>query len=464
MYLRQSSDRMLDELGVDRQREAIEAFAQQRGWTIVQTYVDNDVSASTRTPRPAFEQMLADVPTGTFDVIVARHMDRLLRQIAELERVLETCAPSGVHVVTALDGVDTSTDGGRLVARILGSVAQGEVERKSARQRAAARQAAEQGRPLTGKRRFGFEKGGVEHRPEEAAAIRDAYAALLAGESQTVIARTLNEAGHRTGQNNVWDRNSVRDMLMNPANAGLRRHRPSGEAGLFRVNPEPYIVGRGNWEPIVPEETYRAALRLFTDPTRRRAPKNAVALLTGVAVCHCGATVHTGGARREYRMYRCRDHAHLQRMAEPIEDYVQQVVVARLSRDDAVEVFAPEIDTADDAAEADTLRRRLQDVAEDYADGAMTRQQFRAASDRIKTRLDALEVRASAAIAHSTVAQLVTADDVGAAWFALSTSVRRGLIGELMRVQILGVGRGVRTFRPESVVIRWNVDECAVGG
>ena len=88
-------------------------------------------------------------------------MDRLLRRLAELENVLERCKATDTAIVTAADGVDTSTDGGRLAARILSSVAQGEVECKGARQRSATEQAAKQGRWVGGRRAFGYEGDGV---------------------------------------------------------------------------------------------------------------------------------------------------------------------------------------------------------------------------------------------------------------------------------------------------------------
>ena len=146
VYLRQSQDRTGEGLGIDRQREDVRRLIASRGWTMAAEFVDNDVSALSRKPRPQFSAMMTRVEAGEFDVIVARHMDRLLRRLAELESVLERCQRANVAIVTAADGVDTSTDGGRLVARILSSVAQGEVERKGARQRSAAVQAAKQGR------------------------------------------------------------------------------------------------------------------------------------------------------------------------------------------------------------------------------------------------------------------------------------------------------------------------------
>ena len=182
-YYRQSQDRDGTGLGIDRQREEVRQLCKARGWKVAAEFVDNDVSALSRKPRPQFDKMMRRVEAGEFDVIVARHMDRLLRRLAELESTLVRCEKSGTVIVTAADGVDTGTDGGRLVARILASVAQGEVERKGARQKAAVVQAAKQGRWVGGRRAFGYEPDGVTVREAEAALIRQGYTDILAGES-----------------------------------------------------------------------------------------------------------------------------------------------------------------------------------------------------------------------------------------------------------------------------------------
>jgi DNA invertase Pin-like site-specific DNA recombinase len=79
-------------------------------------------------------------------IYLRQSQDRTGEQLGIDRQRLERCQKTGTAIVTAADGVDTSTDGGRLVARILSSVAQGEVERKAARQQSAAQQAAKQGR------------------------------------------------------------------------------------------------------------------------------------------------------------------------------------------------------------------------------------------------------------------------------------------------------------------------------
>lgn len=457
VYLRQSSDRAGDGLGIDRQREDVRRLVAARGWTIAAEFVDNDVSATSRKPRPQFSAMMARVDAGEFDVIAARHMDRLLRRLAELESTLERCQGAQVAIVTAADGVDTSSDGGRLVARILSSVAQGEVERKGARQRSAAAQAASQGRWVGGRRPFGYETDGITVREVEAKTIRAGYADFLAGESLGEIARRWNYTGLLTGQGKTWHRGAVKDVLCNPRNAGLRRYRTAEDRPAIRQNPELGITGAAEWPAIVDEPTWRAVVRVISDPARRNPARGGKALLTGLALCGvCEQTVHRGGNTTPgVAAYRCSSGAHVGRKADPIDDYVTTLALRRLTQSDAGRLWAAELpDSAAMMDEADKLRRRRDDMALDYADGVMSREQFRTANARVLGRLAELESQIAAAGASSPLA-IVAADDVAATWDGLSVARQRGIVAALMVPVLHLVGAGVRTFRPESVEIRW---------
>jgi DNA invertase Pin-like site-specific DNA recombinase len=454
IYLRQSQDREGNSLGIDRQREECEKLVSARRWTIVEEFVDNDVSATSRKPRPEFNRMMKRVEAGQIDVIVSRHMDRLLRRLSELESVLERCAKTNTILVTAADSVDTSTDGGRLIARILSSVAQGEVERKSARQKSAVIQAAKQGRWVGGRRAFGYEPDGMTVREDEAALIRQGYRDILAGESLSEVARRWTAAGFPTPQGRAdWMRNSVKDVLTNPRNCALRRHRVQEDRNQSRANPELGIVGPAQWPAIVDEQTWRATARLLCNPSRRRPPHNGRGLLTGIALCGvCGETVHRGGAtHRGVQGYRCRSGRHVSRKSVPIDTYITEIVLARLSRPDAVRLWAARKDVADLVAEADVLRHRLADLAEDYL--VMTREQFRVANDAVTVRLAEVESQIAAGSGDSSLAQVAAAVDKRQAWDELTMAQRRNIIDTLMVVKIHLVGAGVRTFKPESVEV-----------
>ena len=72
--------------------------------------------------------------------------------------MIDICLETGAALVAASGEIDLSHDQGRLVARLLTSVAKAETERKGARQRDANDQAARAGkRRAGGPRPFGYE-------------------------------------------------------------------------------------------------------------------------------------------------------------------------------------------------------------------------------------------------------------------------------------------------------------------
>ena len=83
IYLRISQDREMDGLAIDRQREDCEALAARLRLDVVETYVDNDIGALTRSRksrRPEYLRMLEDARAGRFDVILAYTNSRLTRR------------------------------------------------------------------------------------------------------------------------------------------------------------------------------------------------------------------------------------------------------------------------------------------------------------------------------------------------------------------------------------------------
>ncbi len=403
--------------------------------------------------------MLKAVESGTTGVVVAWSLDRLQRNRRDEVRLYEGCQRNGV-VLSLVNGpeLDFSTAAGRFVADNLGSVARLEVEMKSDRQRRQVQQAVEQGRRVGGRTPFGYEPDGETVREDEARAIRDGYAAVLTGVSLGEVARdwnrrgfTTGQVGHRTGKPGAWRRDNVRHVLLNPRNVGKRAHR--GE-----------IVTDATWPALVDESTWQAAVALLGDHSRRRAPNNGRSVLSGLGLCGvCGATVHGGGGpRRGVRNYRCSaSTGHVSRMAEPVEDYVAAVIVARLSLPDATEVLVdhrrPDLGKLRDDAVA--LRARLNSAATDYADGNITASQLRTITERIRTKLADVEREMADAGRVDVLGALVGATDVRAAWDALSVDRRRAVVATLATVTVHPPGRGVRTFRPESVGIDWKGGE-----
>jgi hypothetical protein len=417
--------------------------------------------------------MLADADAGRLGAVVAWDLDRLHRRPVELEHFIDLADRHRLALATVGGDADLSTHNGRLYARIKGAVARGEMEQKSARQQRANLQRAEMGRPRAGGRRaVGYTADGTQLNEAEAVHIRDGYRLLLAGASLRGIASRWNaatipcdptnethpeacpscrgtgEVAFTTAAGGPWRPDAVRYTLMNPRNAAIAVHR--GEE-----------LGRGNWPPIVPEETYRAAVALLADPDRKTTPTNTRRyLLAGLARCHCGAPVITGRTQHGQRTYRCgQTRGHLSVAAEPRDELVAAVVVGRLSREDAAELLlAPGGGAVDVGAlreESLALRARLAELADLFADGAVTAAQLSRGTERARARLAVIEDEMADAGRVSVLGDLVTADDVQAVWHDLDLDRRRAVIDALMTVTLLSPGRGARTFRPETVHIEW---------
>jgi len=274
VYCRISRDLTGGNAGVDRQRAACLKLAADRGWTVdpQRVYIENDTSA-TKGRRPGYQTMLQAAETGAVDVIVAWHVDRLTRKLTELEHLIVLSERTGVRVATVSGDLDLTTDSGRLVGRILASVARGEVERKGARQKAANAQRADQGRPPTA-RAYGYAADGTVS-SEEAAVVRTMFERFAAGAPITSILAALHRDEVPNSRGRPWGRSGVRDALLNPRYIGERW--AHGE-----------YVCAGTWEALVDPDTFAAVGARLRDPIRLHGHDGSARKHLGSGLYRCG--------------------------------------------------------------------------------------------------------------------------------------------------------------------------------
>jgi site-specific DNA recombinase len=451
IYLRQSLDRDGTRAAVDRQRTVCRDLAQRRGWTVRGEYVDNDVSASSGKVRPAYRRMLDAAERGELrgTAVIAYHPDRLARRMIDFEDLIVRSQRDGFTVATVTGDLDLTNDMGRLVGRILASVASAEVERKGARQKLAASARAQAGRPVAGRRAIGFEPDGITIRAREADLIRAAYPVVLAGGSISGVARTWNAGGLRTVTGECWGPDTVRKLLVRSRYAGIRSY--NGEE-----------MGRAVWDPIVDESTFRGVVAMLNDPSRRLSHDNARRyLLSGLARCGlCGGVVSTGRSSRGARTYLCGTHKHLSVAAERIDDRVLDVIAARLSRADAADLLvAPSTgpDTDSLRVEAMALKARLDELATLFAAGTITGSQLTTGTEALRHKLDAAHAAMADAARMDVLGDVVGTDDVRSAIESLSLDRRRAIVDMMLSVTLHSPGRGVKTFRPDTVEPTWKV-------
>jgi site-specific DNA recombinase len=456
IYVRISEDREGAGLGVDRQEADCRALAERLGWTVVEPiHVDNDTSAYSGKPRPGYRRLLADLRTGVADAVLVWHTDRLHRSPVELEEYIEVCQPREIPTQTVRAGpLDLATPSGRLMARQLGAYARFESEHHSDRAKRARLQAATDGRWIGGLRPFGYGADGMTVIEAEAKAIRWMAAEVLSGTSLRAIARKLNADEIFTSQGRPWTPKAVAWLLRRPRNAGLSQH-----------HGEP--IGPAKWPAILDEDTWWGVVAVLGDPTRNTTTSRVRKwLLSGLARCEvCGEPVRSNVAAwgdRRVPSYTC-PAGHVRRQAVELDDYVEAMVIERLSRADAAELLAPDHtgDVAALHAQDAGLRARLDELGRLYGDGVIDALQLALATASIRTQREQVTADLAAASRDSVLAGVADAVDPESVWNGLDLSRKRAVIDVLIEVTILRAKRGgarrkgKTSFDPASVRIVW---------
>lgn len=450
MYLRISEDRTGEGLAVDRQRADCRQLISLRGWTLIEEFVDNDISGAGRKRRPSFESLLEAVADGRVTVIVAWALDRLGRNRTDHHRLVEVCRRH--HVSLALvrgSDVDLSSAIGRGVADMMATFARIENEQRAERQRRQILQAAEAGRLGGGApRAFGYLRGGMELDPVEAPVLAEAYELWLAGAGLEELADWLNRRA-LTARGNRWSSNAVSIVLRNPRNAGLRAMRPVvNEDTGYRSTWHDKPISKAVWPGVVSEEVWQASLDKLRGRPRVATPYSPVVgprpryLLSGIGRCGhpgCQHTVITSG-NRGVRKYCCRSKRHMNRRADYVDAYVVETLLKKLSEPDAHHLLLPSAEEGPDLdvirAEQLAKREQLRGLARDLMDGVLDREQVKEAGDHLRARLAELEHIVAEAGQVDVVAPLVAADDPGKVWDSYLTSTQRLVVKRLMEVTL----------------------------
>lgn len=472
IYVRISADPQGERAGVERQRRECEDLAERLGLVVVAVYEDNDVSAYSGKPRPAFERLLADADTGDFCHVVAWSSDRLYRRVADLTRITdELAAKAKIHTVAGGD-VDLETAEGILRAQVLGSVGEFESRRKAERVAARARQRAEQGvmtattRPIGWRWRepcpgdvdcrhktpcngdgtrakFGT-RAGLVIDPDEAVLLTDSYAMVKDGASLNATFRRFRESGGQLG-----DPSTLRKALLNPRNAGLVAH-----GGVV-------VAEAADGHAIVDRDTFDRVTAILKDPSRRTAPGRPSHTLLGKSL-HCGLCGSTMAASRKVGRptYVCVKNQHLVIVRDLVDKPVLELVgriVAGLA--DAGVLTMP--DPTGDAAvqllrdQAADIESRLDGLSGLLAAGDLDPVDYAAATRKLRDRLAGIAAQLTRRSGRPALASLNGhSGGVTAAWNQVVADARDGRVDGL-RAIMAELLDGIDLFRGRRAVLRW---------
>ena len=422
----------------DVQREQIEAWAKMRGALIGRIFEELDESGA-RADRPLLQEALGRIESGVSEGLVVAKLDRfgrsLVDSLAAIERI---CAADGLFV-SVQDGLDLGTDSGRLVLRVMLSMAEFELDRvrtnwDTARARAIARgmhigPIAPTGYRHTKSRRL------VPDR-KAGPLVTEIFRRRARGASLVDLACFLRDNDLPTTRGaSAWRPAVVADIVRNRSYLGEVR---CGEH-----------VKRDAHQPLIDAPTWHQA-----QSPRGLAPRGErkPTLLAGVLRCSgCQMAMSGSTVTREHGRplvyYACQGRDRSSTCAAPariagslIESLIERAFFAELRRlgrrrPSTTEVIEAEASVA--TAEADLARYE----ANERLSLALGGDRFAAGVAKRARRVDRALLEVANAQLRAAGPDLPTADALAEAWPTMSVEERRAAITEAFDAIFIASGR-----------------------
>ena len=134
LYIRVSTeDQAREGFSLPEQEKRLRAMCEYKGYEIYKLYKDAGISAKTGNTRPAFEELLQDIRDKKCNTIVVLKLDRLTRSVFDLEGIMNFLEENNAYLDCANEEINTTNSSGKMVARLLTTVSQNEIERTSER-------------------------------------------------------------------------------------------------------------------------------------------------------------------------------------------------------------------------------------------------------------------------------------------------------------------------------------------
>ena len=433
----------------DDQREQVKSYVHSRGHQVIEWHTDLDQSGA-KEGRPALDAALAQIRSGEAEGLIVAKLDRLTRSLVHLGKLMEEAKRDGWNLIAVDMGLDFKTPNGKLVANVLGTVAEWQLDRIRENWGVARGSAIGRGTYISNVPPLGYARGAggrLEPDPRTAHIVRELFDRRGNGQSLRSLCDFLDE---RLRREKAWPVSTVTSILSNRVYLG------QAKSGEF-VNPNAHqpLVSRAQWE------------RAQAVPMARSRNGNAGALLTGIIRCaSCGGPMTPGSdGSRGYKRYDCQrrgsaDHTPSAVSMRNADAYAERIFLDWLNEEAPISVEAraanEKVEQALEALEREEQNLAdfiaLTDISEIGADTYTT-----AKRERVK-RVEG--ARAQLAEAQRELPVKLGRQELLGNWDRLTTSEKRTILAAafdsvyVSRAHTPGKGTPIA----DRVAIRWRDD------
>jgi site-specific DNA recombinase len=279
-YDRVSTDEQFQQgYSIGTQKELNRKFIESQNWEHIDTYVD-DASAKDLN-RPDMKRLIKDAKERKFDVVVFYKLDRLVRSVADLDKLLKIFDANNIAIRSVTEPFDTTTAMGRFLITLVAAIAQWERETISERVIVNMKSKAEKGERNGGRAPFGYRlvDGELVVNEREAEIVRAMFNLYLAGKGFRTIAVYLQQFGVEKGIR------TISRMIDNPVYAGKIRWAKNSKMDTM-------VTDEVKHNPIIDEETFDLVQQLRNKRTIEGKKATSPFPFSGVLRCaRCGGSL-----------------------------------------------------------------------------------------------------------------------------------------------------------------------------
>ena len=390
LYIRVSTeDQAREGFSLPEQEKRLRTMCEYKGYEIYKLYKDAGISAKTGNYRPAFEELLQDIREKKCNTIVVLKLDRLTRSVFDLEGIMRFLEENNAYLDCANEEINTTNSSGKLVARMLTSVSQNEIERTSERTKFGLVGAIKEGH-IPGKNPLGYKRDGKKLviDPLTKDIVKRIYDLYFEGKSYSNIATIFNNE-EVLGKTN-WRDTGILRIISNEIYKGDFVSGKTFNKPVYYENVVEPIVSRELWEncQVQKKKNQKSYMRTQTYIflQKLKCPKCGRILAGGAS--------HKLKSDKWYFYYRCEDCKNNIK-EEVIENSVKILLADILEYDNVVnEFFLPVLKSklndpkVELEKELKSLNNKKERIRKAYIDSVFTEEEYKQESKTIDSQIE----------------------------------------------------------------------------
>lgn len=392
-YVRVSHDEQAKHgFSIEAQKEGLQKYANEKGYIIVDWYIDEGKSArKNKSKRKEYLRLIEDAQQGKFEMIIFKCIDRWFRNISEYYQAQDILDKKGVNWECSDEEYDTTTRDGRWKLHIYLMLAQDEADKGSERINYVFEHKVKNKEAITGSQPYGFivkEIDGYKRVVKDTkvmAVVQDIFAHFELYHSKRA---TLFYVQDKHGVD--IDYNLITKVLTNPIYYGKYK------------NVEDYV-----WdEPYISKARYEKIQVALTKNVKVRKNKIEYIFPALLKCTGCGGTlvgsntiktINKAGEKRLYTQYRCNNaytNGRCNKKASFSEKKIEEQLIQCIEEEvnnyiceyelSLKKAPAPKINTKAIKEEMDRLNIQ-------YRKNRITEQEYDYEYERLEKRLEAAE-------------------------------------------------------------------------